>query len=194
MMDYTLYLWHVLTHRLPFLWRFHIAHHVDLDLDVSTALRFHSGELAFSTGWRAAQILLIGVSPDALSIWQVLTLLSVIFQHSNVRLSFALEHRLNRLVVTPRMHGIHHSIVREETNSNWSSGLTIWDWLHGTLRLNVPQEEIIIGLPAYREPKDLGLLDVLALPFREQRSIWLLPGNGEPARVSAPIKPDQLLP
>ena len=194
LMDYTLYLWHVLTHRVPFLWRFHMAHHVDLDLDVSTALRFHSGELALSTGWRAAQILLIGVSPDALSIWQVLTLLSVIFQHSNVRLSFALEHRLNRLVVTPRMHGIHHSIVREETNSNWSSGLTIWDWLHGTLRLNVPQEEIIIGLPAYRDPKDLGLLDVLALPFRGQRSTWLLPGNGQPARVPAPIKPDQLLP
>ncbi len=172
LMDYTLYVWHVLTHRVPFLWRFHMAHHVDLDLDVSTALRFHCGELALSTGWRAAQILLIGVSPDALSIWQTLTLLSVIFHHSNVDLSFAVERRLNRVVVTPRMHGIHHSIVREQTNSNWSSGLTIWDWLHGTLRLNVPQEAIIIGLPAYRDPKDLGLFDVLALPFREQRSTW----------------------
>ena len=83
----------------------------------------------------------------ALSVWQKLLLLSVMFHHSNVRLPIKFERRLNRFLVTPRMHGIHHSIVRAETNANWSSGLTCWDWLHGTLRLNVPQNEIVIGVP-----------------------------------------------
>ena len=147
LLDYTLYWWHVLMHRVPLLWRFHIAHHVDLELDASTALRFHFGELALSVPWRAAQVGMIGVSPLALSVWQKLLLLSVMFHHSNVRLPIKFERRLNRFLVTPRMHGIHHSIVRAETNANWSSGLTCWDWLHGTLRLNVPQNEIVIGVP-----------------------------------------------
>lgn len=193
LMDYTLYLWHVLTHRLPFLWRFHVVHHVDLDLGATTALRFHAGELAISTGWRAGQIVLIGVSPLSLSVWQTFALLSVIFHHSNVRLPFEVERKLNRLVVTPRMHGIHHSIVNVETNSNWSSGLTIWDWLHGTLRLNVPQDVITIGVPAYREPEEVCLVEVLELPFTEQRPTWILPGDGRPVRVSAPVKSDHLL-
>jgi sterol desaturase/sphingolipid hydroxylase (fatty acid hydroxylase superfamily) len=193
LMDYTLYVWHVLTHRLPFLWRFHVAHHVDLDLDASTALRFHAGELIISTGWRAGQIVLIGVSPLSLSVWQTCTLLSVIFHHSNVRLPLEIERRLNRIIVTPRMHGIHHSIVKEETNSNWSSGLTLWDWLHGTLRLNVPQGEITIGVPAYREPEEVELAEVLKLPFTEQRPTWILPGDGQPARLSSPIAQDDLL-
>lgn len=186
MLDYTLYLWHVLTHRVPFLWRFHLAHHVDLDLDASTALRFHFAELALSVPWRAAQILLIGVSPLALSAWQTLLLISILFHHSNVELPVGLERRLNRFVVTPRMHGIHHSIVKEETDSNWSSGLTVWDWLHGTLKLDVRQDEITIGVPAYRDPEDVGLLEILALPFGEERAAWQLPGDGRPARASSP--------
>jgi sterol desaturase/sphingolipid hydroxylase (fatty acid hydroxylase superfamily) len=193
LMDYTLYLWHVLTHRLPVLWRFHVAHHIDLDLDVSTALRFHAGELAISTGWRAGQIVLIGVSPLALSVWQTFTLLSVIFHHSNVRLPLEVERKLNHVIVTPRMHGIHHSIVKEETNSNWSSGLSLWDRLHGTLRLNVPQGEITIGVPAYREPEEVKLTEVLKLPFVEQRPTWLLPGDGQPVRVPLPATPEHLL-
>jgi sterol desaturase/sphingolipid hydroxylase (fatty acid hydroxylase superfamily) len=194
LMDYTLYVWHVLTHRLPFLWRFHVAHHVDLDLDTSTALRFHAGELCLATSWRAGQIVVVGVSPLSLSVWQTLTLLSVIFHHSNVRLPFEVECKLNRLVVTPRMHGIHHSIVKEETNSNWSSGLTVWDWLHGTLRLNVPQDAITIGVPAYREPEEVGLVEVLEMPFTEQPPTWILPGDGQPARLSSPVTPNHLLP
>ncbi|HJU54205.1 MAG TPA: sterol desaturase family protein [Pyrinomonadaceae bacterium] len=194
LMDYTLYIWHVLTHRLPFLWRFHVAHHVDLDLDTSTALRFHAGELCLATGWRAGQIVVIGVAPLSLSVWQTFTLLSVIFHHSNVRLPLEVERKLNRLVVTPRMHGIHHSVVKEETNSNWSSGLSLWDRLHGTLRLNVPQDAITIGVPAYREPEEVGLVEVLGMPFAEQRPTWMLPGDGQPVRVSSPVAPDHLLP
>ncbi|MCA1555980.1 MAG: sterol desaturase family protein, partial [Acidobacteria bacterium] len=165
LLDYTLYVWHVATHRVPLLWRFHVAHHVDLDLDASTALRFHFGELALSVPWRAAQVALIGVTPPVLSVWQTLLLLSIIFHHSNVRLPIKTERWLNCLIVTPRMHGIHHSIMREETNSNWSSGLTVWDWLHGTLRLNVPQDAITIGVPAYRDPGEVGLAKILKMPF-----------------------------
>jgi sterol desaturase/sphingolipid hydroxylase (fatty acid hydroxylase superfamily) len=165
LLDYTLYLWHVATHRVPFLWRFHVVHHADLDLDATTALRFHFAELALSVPWRAAQILCIGVSPLALSVWQTLLMLSILFHHSNVRLPARVERGLNLLLVTPRMHGIHHSVVREETDSNWSSGLTLWDRLHGTLRLDVPQDTIEIGVPDYREPREVGLTKILALPF-----------------------------
>jgi sterol desaturase/sphingolipid hydroxylase (fatty acid hydroxylase superfamily) len=172
LLDYTLYLWHVLTHRVPFLWRFHLVHHIDLDLDASTALRFHFAELVISVPWRAAQILFIGVSPLAFSVWQTCLLVSILFHHSNVRLPFEVERRLNRLVVTPRMHGIHHSNVKEETGSNWSSGLTVWDWLHGTLRLDVPQSEIVIGVPAYRDPREVGLAEILKMPFTEERPAW----------------------
>jgi sterol desaturase/sphingolipid hydroxylase (fatty acid hydroxylase superfamily) len=177
LLDYTLYLWHVLTHRVPFLWRFHLVHHIDLDLDASTALRFHFAELAVSVPWRAAQILLIGVSPLALSVWQTLLLVSILFHHSNVRLPIELERRLNFLVVTPRMHGIHHSTRKGETDSNWSSGLTVWDRLHGTLRLDVPQDAITIGVPAYRDPREVGLVHVLKMPFGEERPAWRPQGD-----------------
>ncbi len=194
LLDYTLYWWHVLMHRLPFLWRFHLPHHVDLDLDASTALRFHAGELAIATGWRAGQVALIGISPLSLSVWQTFLLLSILFHHSNVRLSLELERKLNKVFVTPRMHGIHHSIVKDETNSNWSSGLTIWDWLHGTLCLNVPQQEITIGVPAFRDSADVELVEVLKMPFVEQRPTWILPGDGQPVRAALPEISDRLLP
>lgn len=194
LLDYTLYAWHVLTHRLPFLWRFHVAHHADLEMDTSTALRFHFGELALSVPYRAAQVALIGVSPLALSVWQTLLLLSIMFHHSNVRLPIKTETWLNRLIVTPRMHGTHHSIVPEETASNWSSGLTVWDWLHGTLRLNVPQDEIVIGVPAYREPEEVELIEVLGMPFVEQRPMWQLPNEGVPVRAASWGAADRLLP
>jgi len=193
LLDYTLYWWHVLTHRIPILWRFHVAHHVDLDMDASTALRFHFGELAVSVPWRAAQVVVIGVSPLALSVWQGLLLISIMFHHSNVRLPLELERWLNFLVVTPRMHGIHHSTVPEESSSNWSSGLTVWDWLHGTLRLNVPQNEVVIGLPAYRQPMDVGLIEVLKMPFSTQRPSWQLPEGGTPSRPETVVSAERLL-
>lgn len=180
LLDYTLYVWHVLVHRVPWLWRFHLVHHADLDMDASTALRFHFGELALSIPWRAAQVAAIGVTPEALRFWQNALLVSILFHHSNVELPIAAERALGRLFVTPRMHGIHHSIVPDEIDSNWSSGLTIWDWLHGTLRLNVAQGAITIGVPAYRDPEDLTLRKSVRLPFVEQRPWRLLPGNGEP--------------
>lgn len=192
LLDYTLYLWHIAMHKVPVLWRCHLPHHVDLDMDVSTALRFHFAELLVSVPWRVGQILLIGVSPLALSIWQTATLVEVMFHHSNVELPLWLERWLSYLIVTPRMHGIHHSIVPEEQNANWSSGLSLWDRLHRTLRLNVPHDAVTIGVPAFRDPNEVTLPRVLLLPFTEQRLSWQLPDNGVPERPPLPLAPSDL--
>ena len=172
LLDYTLWHWHWLNHRVPFLWRFHLVHHVDLDLDSSTALRFHFGEMMLSVPYRLAQVVVIGASPSAVTVWQVLLVASILFHHSNVRLPASLERVLVRLLVTPRMHGIHHSDYENETNSNWSSLLSAWDWLHGTLLLSVPQREVAIGVPGYGDPRQVTLGRSLALPFRRQREDW----------------------
>jgi sterol desaturase/sphingolipid hydroxylase (fatty acid hydroxylase superfamily) len=193
LMDYTLYLWHVLMHRAPWLWRLHLPHHVDLDLDASTALRFHFSELVVSAGWRGGQVALIGVSPRAYASWKKLLIFSILFHHSNIELPIELERWLSRIIVTPRLHGIHHSHIREETDSNWSSGLTLWDWLHGTLKLNVPQQAITIGVPAYRQPKDVNFSKIIAMPFRSQRPTWQLPGDGEPERGTLPPPDNRLV-
>lgn len=147
LLDYTLYLWHILLHRLPGLWRWHQVHHRDADLDVSTALRFHAMELAWSVPWRMAQVVLIGVTPRTLSLWGQLTLAEVMFHHSNLRLPGWLERLLAPLVMTPARHGIHHANVMELQHSNFSSGLTLWDHVHGTAGPAVPQERITIGVP-----------------------------------------------
>lgn len=185
LMDYTLYLWHVLTHRVPFLWRFHRVHHADLDVDASTALRFHFGEIALSVGFRAAQVAAIGTGPRALGLWQKLVLASILFHHSNARLPLAWERRIARVLVTPRLHGIHHSADKEDVNSNWSSGLTLWDWLHGTLRTGVPQGMLIMGVPDLQRPEQVTLPKMVALPFR---------GAAEPiGRISAWRQPPSRL-
>ena len=164
LLDYTLYWWHVLTHRVPLLWRFHQVHHADLDLDASTALRFHFGELAISVGFRVAQVGVLGIAPLPLSLWQTLLRLSILFHHSNLKMDAEFESRLARWIVTPRLHGIHHTASIVETDSNWSSGLTLWDRLHGTLRTR--ESSLPIGLPSGREK--LPLAEAFALPFREQ--------------------------
>jgi sterol desaturase/sphingolipid hydroxylase (fatty acid hydroxylase superfamily) len=136
---------------------------------------------------------LIGLSPLTYSAWQIAFLLSIMFHHSDVELPLEWERRLNRFIVTPRTHGIHHSIAREETNSNWSSGLTLWDWLPGSLRLNVPQREITIGVAAWRTPDSVTLPKIIELPFKPLFPVWRLPENGEPAPYPADSSPDQLL-
>jgi sterol desaturase/sphingolipid hydroxylase (fatty acid hydroxylase superfamily) len=175
LLDYTLYHWHRLTHRVPLLWRFHAVHHADRDLDASTALRFHAGELLLSIPYRALQVLLIGASPRALSAWQLLMALGILFHHSNLRLSGRVDRALARLVVTPRMHGIHHSRAADERNANWSSAVTsVWNRLHGTLRLDVPQSAVTIGLAELPGRADVRVGRMLLLPLR--------PREGLPAR------------
>lgn len=162
-LDYTLYLWHLLTHRAPWFWRMHAIHHADRDLDVSTGVGFHPLELAISIGARAGFVAAAGVSPRAFDLWQSAILISSVFHHANVRLPLPLERLLGVIVVTPRLHGIHHSEVEAHRRANLSSGLTLWDWLHGTLRGDVPQARITIGLPDVRRAE--RFLRLLALPF-----------------------------
>ncbi len=173
LLDYTLYIWHWLNHRSPFLWRFHAVHHLDLDLDSTTGLRFHFGELALAAGFRAAQVLLLGVDRETLRLWQQLLVCSVMFHHSNLELPIGLERRLVKVIATPRMHGIHHSTRAEETNANYSSLLSCWDRLHRTLQLNVRQSSITVGLEGLQSPEDVTLTRSLALPFRRDVGVIL---------------------
>jgi sterol desaturase/sphingolipid hydroxylase (fatty acid hydroxylase superfamily) len=188
LLDYTLWHWHRINHRVPFFWRFHMVHHVDLDMDATTGVRFHFGEMALSVAWRAVQILLIGPSATAIWIYQSLLFASVLFHHSNTRLPIGLERVLVRVIVTPRMHGIHHSDWKNETDSNWSSLLSVWDYLHCTAVLSIPQSKIEVGVPAYRRPEDVTLPRLLAMPFRRRRADWALP-DGTP-RIVRPDLPE----
>lgn len=182
LMDLTFYWWHRANHRIPLLWRFHNVHHIDPDLDVTTAFRFHFGELAFSSAFRVAQIALIGPSPWAYAVYELIFQANTLCQHSNVRLPIRCERLINRVLVTPRMHGIHHSQLREETNSNYSSVFPWWDRLHRTLALNIPQAEIRIGIPAYDMAEDNRLRSILLIPFRRQRNYWRLEDGTTAAR------------
>ena len=178
LLDYTLWFWHYANHRIPFLWRFHLVHHVDRDMDASTALRFHFGEQALSILYRCGQIVAIGATPFAVWTWQAILFASILFHHSNVKLPIRFERWLVRLIVTPRMHGIHHSDRLNETNSNWSSLLSCWDYLHRTIILGVPQNEVTIGVPAYRNPSDVTIGRILLLPFvRQRRDFHLSDGS-----------------
>jgi sterol desaturase/sphingolipid hydroxylase (fatty acid hydroxylase superfamily) len=172
LLDYTMYLWHVLAHRAPWLWRFHVVHHTDRDLDVTTALRFHFGEMGLSVPYRILQVVVLGISERAFSLWQLLFVMSILFHHSNIRLPKDWERRLEFFVMTPRIHGIHHAQNERLENSNWSSGLSIWDVIHGTLRNDVPDEDVTIGLPAYRTDDDAALNTLLKLPFESQRDAF----------------------
>jgi sterol desaturase/sphingolipid hydroxylase (fatty acid hydroxylase superfamily) len=184
LMDLFFYWWHRANHRIPFLWRFHNVHHIDPDLDVSTAFRFHFGEIALSAGFRVLQIGVIGVSAPMFAAYELTFQANTLFHHSNVRLPIRVERLLNRVLVTPRMHGIHHSQVREEADSNYSVVFPWWDRLHRTLGLNIPQADIVVGVPAYVRPEDNTLSNTLLLPFRHQRDYWLRP-DGTLARRPA---------
>jgi sterol desaturase/sphingolipid hydroxylase (fatty acid hydroxylase superfamily) len=185
LLDYTLWHWHRVNHRIHFFWRFHSVHHVDRDMDASTALRFHFGELGMSVGWRALQIVAIGADPLSVFIYQALLFTSILFHHSNTRLPLAFERALVRLIVTPRMHGIHHSDYENETNTNWSSLLSLWDYLHGTIRLDVPQQSITVGVPAFDDPKRVTLGRILRMPFERRGEDWIRPDGSRLIRPHA---------
>jgi sterol desaturase/sphingolipid hydroxylase (fatty acid hydroxylase superfamily) len=164
LMDYSLYAWHVLTHRSPLLWRLHQVHHADMDVSASTALRFHFGEIIASIPWRLAQVRLIGTGPRALLTWRRLLFASIVFHHSNWRLPEAVERRLAWLIATPRLHGIHHAADRAWSDSNWTSGLTLWDRLHGTFR-DEPHQPEAIGVAELRRPEQVRFRRLLSLPL-----------------------------
>jgi len=172
LMDLTFYYWHLVNHRIPLLWRFHNVHHIDPDLDVSTSFRFHFVEIAYSSVFRVFQVSLIGIAPLTYAIYETVFAIETMFHHSNVRLPLKLERWLNKIIVTPRMHGIHHSAVREETNSNYGGIFPWWDRLHRTLVLNVPQLSIKIGVPGYLKAEDNRFWSLLGMPFVRQKDYW----------------------
>ncbi len=183
LMDYAYWWWHWANHMVPLFWRFHNVHHTDLDMDVTTAARFHLGEMFFSTGFLSLTLLVLGIAPLTFIVFFIAFEAATCFHHSNWRLPIKLERILNLIIVTPRMHGIHHSIVQRETNSNWGTIFCWWDKLHRTLRRDVPQDAITIGVAAYRDERELTLGKLLALPFGRQRE-WRLPSGEQPERAS----------
>lgn len=172
LLDLSFYYWHHLNHRISILWRFHNVHHCDPDLDTTTAFRFHFVEISFSAIFRVIQITLIGPPVLLLFVYEILFNANTIFHHSNCRLPIKLERILNLVLVTPRMHGIHHSQNKEEANSNYAVIFSFWDRLHQTLRLNVPQKSVFIGVPGYSRYEDQRFLFLLLMPFRKQRPYW----------------------
>ena len=176
-MDYGFFLWHIATHRIPPLWRLHRVHHVDPDMDMSTAIRFHLLDMLVSLPWRLVQVRVSGISPVGLENWQRFFILSVLFHHSNWALPAGWDRRLSWLLTTPGMHGIHHSVVPAERNSNWSSGISIWDRLHRSHRAALPSRTVTIGVADDRARADLPVLAALRAPFR-----WEMPSDAVSAR------------
>jgi sterol desaturase/sphingolipid hydroxylase (fatty acid hydroxylase superfamily) len=167
-LDLTIYLQHVVFHRVPLLWRIHRMHHADLDIDVTTGLRFHPCEILLSLLIKIATIVLIGIPPLAVLIFEVVLNASSMFNHANVAMPVWLDRMVRLLVVTPDMHRVHHSVVRAETDSNFGFNLPWWDRLFGTYRAE-PQAGHIgmtIGLPNFRDPRELGLARMLVQPLR----------------------------
>ena len=185
LMDYAYWWWHWANHMVPLFWRFHNVHHTDLDLDVSTAARFHFGEMLFSVGFLSLAVIIFGIAPMTLLAFFITFEAATLFHHSNWRLPINLERILNLIIVTPRMHGIHHSIVQRETNSNWGTIFCWWDKLHRTLRRDIPQDAVTIGVAAYRDENELTLGKLFALPFGRQRE-WRLPTGEQPDREPRP--------
>ncbi len=187
LLDYTNYTWHVLTHRVPLLYRFHRVHHSDLDMDVTTGFRFHLGEQVFSIFYRGGMMALIGAPADLVLGYEAVFEGCTAFHHSNLRLPESVEHVLARVMITPRAHGIHHSIVREEFDANYGVVFGFWDRLHGTHRMDVPQEAITIGLPAWRDPEELTVPKLHTMPADDLRP-WALPDGTVPTRrITTPV-------
>jgi len=166
-LDFTIYLQHVMVHAMPMLWRLHRMHHADLDFDVTTGARFHPVEIVLSIAIKMAVIVLIGAAPVAVLIFEVLLNTTAMFNHSNIALPLGLDRVLRLLVVTPDMHRVHHSVLPYETNSNFGFNLPWWDRLLGTYRAQPEQgnEGMDIGIDLFQEPTELHLHKMLGQPF-----------------------------
>jgi sterol desaturase/sphingolipid hydroxylase (fatty acid hydroxylase superfamily) len=176
-MDLTFYWWHRANHVYPLFWRFHNVHHIDPDMDITTSFRFHFVETLYSTAFRIVQVGLVGITPVIYLVYELVFNLATMFHHSNLRLPLGVERILNKVFVTPRMHGVHHSAVGPETNSNYSVVFRWWDYLHKSLRLNIPQQDIVIGVPGYLLPTDNRLVHLITMPFIRQKPYWRWPSG-----------------
>jgi len=167
-LDLAVYGQHVLFHFVPVLWRLHRMHHADLDYDFTTGIRFHPIEIALSMVWKFALVWALGAPALAVLIFEVVLNGTAMFNHGNVRLAPAVDRWLRRLIVTPDMHRVHHSVVPAETNSNYGFNLAVWDRLFGTYRAQpaAGHAGMTIGLGRFRDPAELRLDRMLAQPFR----------------------------
>jgi sterol desaturase/sphingolipid hydroxylase (fatty acid hydroxylase superfamily) len=167
-LDFAIYLQHVLFHAVPALWRLHRMHHADLEFDVSTGLRFHPIEILLSMVIKLTVVAALGAPALAVLIFEVLLNATSMFNHGNVRIPLALDRVLRWVVVTPDMHRVHHSILSRETNSNFGFNLPWWDRLFGTYRAQpaAGHDAMTIGIEQFRDPRDLGLDRMLLQPFR----------------------------
>jgi len=165
--DLWMYLWHRANHEIPFLWRFHRMHHSDPAMDVSTGVRFHPGEMVFSSLARMAILPLLGMELWQLAVYEAVLLPVILFHHSNLRIPRWADHGLLAVVVTPAMHRVHHSRWQPETNSNYGSVFPWWDMLLRTFRLRKDARSIELGLVEFdgEEWQDLkGLLKTPLAP------------------------------
>lgn len=170
LLDLITYLLHRAYHVVPLLWRLHVVHHSDMDLDVSSASRFHTEEVLVSSILKIGVVVVVGISPQGLVVFEAVMLTCAQFQHANIRLPERLESGLWLTLVPPAMHRIHHTPTREDTNSNCGTILTLWDWLFGTLRRRSPDPVSFFGVEALRDPQSLGIRRLLVLPFTLARS------------------------
>jgi sterol desaturase/sphingolipid hydroxylase (fatty acid hydroxylase superfamily) len=167
-LDLAIYLQHVLFHAVPALWRLHRMHHADLEIDVTTGLRFHPIEILLSMVIKFAIVAALGAPAAAVLIFEVLLNATSMFNHSNVRIPLRFDRIVRWLVVTPDMHRVHHSIVPRETNSNFGFSLPWWDRLFGTYRAQpaAGHEAMTIGIEQFRDARELGLDRMLLQPLR----------------------------
>jgi sterol desaturase/sphingolipid hydroxylase (fatty acid hydroxylase superfamily) len=170
-LDLAIYVQHVVFHKVPVLWRLHRMHHADLDIDVTTGLRFHPLEILISLAIKIAVILALGIPVVAVILFEVVLNVTSMFNHSNVSMPAWLDRALRFIVVTPDMHRVHHSILRRETDSNYGFNLPWWDRLFGTYRAQpeAGHTGMTIGIPAFRDPRELRIDRLLTQPFRSDR-------------------------
>lgn len=182
-LDLAIYFQHVMFHAVPALWRLHRVHHADLDFDVTTGARFHPVEIVLSMLIKFAVIAVLGAPAVAVILFEVLLNATAMFNHGNVRIPAALDRILRWLIVTPDMHRVHHSVERDETDSNFGFNLSVWDRLFGTYRdqPRAGHEAMTIGIPGFRDPKQCATLPgMLAIPFRGAKrppAVGLEPGR-----------------
>jgi sterol desaturase/sphingolipid hydroxylase (fatty acid hydroxylase superfamily) len=168
LLDLIIYAQHVLFHAAPWLWRLHRVHHADLDIDVTTGIRFHPVEILLSMVIKLGAVVVLGAPALAVMMFEVLLNATAMFSHGNVRLPTAIDRRLRRVLVTPDMHRVHHSIDPRETNSNFGFNLAWWDHLFGTYRAlpAMGHEAMTIGIPQFRDSRELRLDRMLWQPLR----------------------------
>ncbi len=167
-LDLVIYIWHLLNHEVPLFWRFHRVHHSDMNMDASTASRFHLGELLLSGLLRLATVYTFGISLFAYILFEILVNLSIQFHHSSIKINPAFEQFWISLFVPPSMHRIHHSVKIRERDSNYGVLFSLWDRMLGTLTQGIDQKKITIGIGSHRQFEKLGFWDLWLMPFTQQ--------------------------